>query len=358
MTEDSMNMTVKLDGVGESLEFSAVWLRDNCRCKDCYNYATKQRSIDVTLLSPFCFACHYFFENEKLHLTWGDGHKSTFDIAFLRQYSQLEQWPQPFLWKGEEAKSLVTAISLGKFNQLEGQEEVANSILRNGLAIVSGVEPTLSATQNVIERLAPIYHTLFGGMWEVGDSLEHRDTAYTKAAIGPHTDNTYFLYPAGLQVFHCLRHVGEGGETTLVDGFHAAMELKSTDPQSYATLAGTHVEAEYLEPARHHRATGPILRHRAGTTELEQIRFNCYDRSPRLPANANAFYSALRKLAAILRGADNEWKFKLEPGNVVFINNWRVLHGRASFSGTRNMVGAYVSMGEFLSRARVLKLIR
>ncbi|XP_072161924.1 uncharacterized protein [Bemisia tabaci] len=139
MTEDSMNMTVKLDGVGESLEFSAVWLRDNCRCKDCYNYATKQRSIDVTLLSPFCFACHYFFENEKLHLTWGDGHKSTFDIAFLRQYSQLEQWPQPFLWKGEEAKSLVTAISLGKFNQLEGQEEVANSILRNGLAIVSGV---------------------------------------------------------------------------------------------------------------------------------------------------------------------------------------------------------------------------
>jgi hypothetical protein len=36
-----------------------------------------------------------------------------------------------------------------------------------------------------------------------------------------------------LQVFHCLHHNSEGGETLLVDGFRAAYDLKQTHPESF-----------------------------------------------------------------------------------------------------------------------------
>lgn len=51
------------------------------------------------------------------------------------------------------------------------------------------------------------------------------------------------------------------------------------------------------------------------------------------------------------------WKHCLQPGTVVIYNNWRILHGRTSFTGKRFFGGCYVSMTEFLSKARILKLI-
>uniref|UniRef100_A0A8D8LZZ9 Trimethyllysine dioxygenase, mitochondrial n=1 Tax=Cacopsylla melanoneura TaxID=428564 RepID=A0A8D8LZZ9_9HEMI len=48
---------------------------------------------------------------------------------------------------------------------------------------------------------------------------------------------------------------------------------------------------------------------------------------------------------------------RFTPGRVLFINNWRVLHGRSSYRGQRTLTGCYVTMGNLLSRARMLKLI-
>ena len=44
----------------------------------------------------------------------------------------------------------------------------------------------------------------------------------------------------------------------------------------------------------------------------------------------------------------------LEPGWVLIVNNWRVLHGRTAFSGERSVVGCYISRTDFLSAAGVL----
>lgn len=50
-----------------------------------------------------------------------------------------------------------------------------------------------------------------------------KDTAYTSEFLEPHTDNTYFTEPAGIQALHMLSHTeGSGGESSLIDGFNAA----------------------------------------------------------------------------------------------------------------------------------------
>lgn len=38
------------DYPGQNLKLASIWLRDHCRCKECYNHSTKQRLLDLTKL--------------------------------------------------------------------------------------------------------------------------------------------------------------------------------------------------------------------------------------------------------------------------------------------------------------------
>lgn len=90
-------------------------------------------------------------------------------------------------------------------------------------------------------------------------------------------------------------------------------------------------------------------------------RYNLYDRSPRVPfpaSESNLFYKGVRRLAVAISRLEGRWSLLLEPGTVAFINNWRVLHGRSAYLGQRSMCGAYIAMGDLLSRARCLQLIQ
>lgn len=91
---------------------------------------------------------------------------------------------------------------------------------------------------------------------------------------------------------------------------------------------------------------------------IKIIRFNICDRSPLPPShNINEFYESYAHFVEILKREEMYWRFYLQPGTVVIYNNWRILHGRTSFQGKRFFGGCYVSMTEFLSKARTLQLI-
>lgn len=51
------------------------------------------------------------------------------------------------------------------------------------------------------------------------------------------------------------------------------------------------------------------------------------------------------------------FKINLRPGTLLFIDNWRVLHGRMSYTGRRNLGGCYIGRSEWLSKAKVLGLM-
>lgn len=69
------------------------------------------------------------------------------------------------------------------------------------------------------------------------------------------------------------------------------------------------------------------------------------------------FYSDLQHLSAEIESPENEWWFKLNPGTVVIFDNWRLLHGRAAYTGRREIAGCYVARTEFQSVARTMGLI-
>lgn len=69
------------------------------------------------------------------------------------------------------------------------------------------------------------------------------------------------------------------------------------------------------------------------------------------------FYADLRIWANEMENTENRIVFKLNPGTVLFFDNWRLLHGRNAFTGKRAIVGAYVSKAEYDSKLRIHGLI-
>jgi trimethyllysine dioxygenase len=109
---------------------------------------------------------------------------------------------------------------------------------------VEGIEATPVATENLLLSIGPIRNTHYGGFYDFTSDLSSKDTAYTSESLEPHTDNTYFTEAAGLQALHLLSHTdGEGGESSLVDGFMAATRLFEDDRAAYAMLSKNAVYA-------------------------------------------------------------------------------------------------------------------
>ncbi|XP_066999579.1 trimethyllysine dioxygenase, mitochondrial isoform X2 [Anabrus simplex] len=347
-------------------QFNYIWLRDHCRCEKCYNHTTNQRKLNILDIPTDIEPESYSVKDELLHITWPDGHHSQYPLSWLKENTYSNYYDaQKSKWipwnKGNVNTCGVAKVDLKEYSQTQsGLREVVKSLVTFGVAFVQNVPPTVEATEKVVENISHVHRTFFGDMWEFSNVMSHSDTAYTTEALGAHTDNTYFTEASGLQVFHCLQHNGEGGETLLVDGFNAAKKLKETHPDSYHRLSKMAIESEFLEPGRHYSCTGPILQLHPVTGELQQIRFNLFDRAPVKTLQADQvmqFYKDLQILANIIADPDGEWWFKLQPGTVVFINNWRILHGRAAYTGHRRMAGCYVGHADWISKARVLGLL-
>ncbi|RZF40007.1 hypothetical protein LSTR_LSTR002410 [Laodelphax striatellus] len=351
------HLEVITDGSSSTLKLNYFWLRENCRCEKCFNNTTNQRHLTIIDLPDDVKPDSCSFNDGKIKILWSDKHNSIYSLDWIIKYSQPEILPDPILWSGKLSEA--TTITCNDLNSKTKVADLIRSLIVYGVGFVNGLEPTIDSTEKVVTSMFPVQRTFFGDMWKVEKYLTFLDTAYTNEFIGAHTDNTYFNDAAGLQIFHVMKFE-EGGQSLLVDGFRAVNDVENVNPDFVKCLKNVKVESYYSDETRLITHFDSILKY-SPCNRLNQIRYNLYDRSPRmvpLPAEQQGlFYRSLRCLARNIQNPNGEWWLKLEPGTAVFINNWRVLHGRASYKGSRILGGCYVSMGDFLSKARMLKVI-
>ncbi|KAG6448110.1 trimethyllysine dioxygenase, mitochondrial [Manduca sexta] len=350
----------------KKITFESCWLRDHCRCVSCYHANTFQRAKHL-LEIPEATIVKVEYDKNQLIVKWSDEHESAYKSDFLSQFDY-KTWKEsrrlkPILWRGQKVNEKITKIHVDEFlKSVEGQRSVFQSLLDYGVALIEGVKPSLEATEIVCKALGGVQHTIFGGMWQFTTKAVHADTAYTNLPLAVHNDNTYFTEAAGLQILHCIEHTsGIGGETILVDGFYGANCLKEDHPEDFEFLTMFDVEAEYIEEGHHHTFAAPVIQIDKKTQDLKQIRFNVYDRSAMAFSSneeCKLYYRSLRNLSRYYEDPLSQWQFKLTPGTVMVMDNFRVLHGRTGFSGTRVLCGSYVARSDWLDRARSLKLIQ
>ncbi|OWP04030.1 trimethyllysine dioxygenase [Marssonina coronariae] len=347
---------------------------DNCRCEKCMNQDTMQRAIDTFSIPAKILPKEVQTNKEGLKVTWAhDGHVSNYTWDWLLRHrsrtipavSKQENLDPLKYWGssiGLEAPSVpYDEIMAGD----KGVGSWTDKIRQYGFCYVDGCPATPEATKKLLERIAFIRVTHYGGFYDFTADLTMKDTAYTNFALPAHTDTAYFTDPAGLQMFHLLSHTeGDGGESLLVDGFKAAKTLLDENASAYDILSRTPVtwhasgnEGITITPAK----KMPVLNFQdlkeGQIPRLLQIRWNNLDRGvvalrEDYGMGAEKWYKAAAKWNEILNRKEMQYWAQMKPGSPLMFDNWRVLHGRSAFTGKRRVCGGYINHDDYVSRWR------
>ena len=73
---------------------------------------------------------------------------------------------------------------------------------------------------------------------------------------------------------------------------------------------------------------------------------------------SRSYYKAIKNFADIIENTENELWYRLKDGELLFIDNFRVMHGRSQFNGDRQLLTAYVPHDDWISKAAIFKLIK
>jgi len=358
------------------LRFPAVWLRDNCPCPDCVAPGTTQKVKDITDMPNGVAITHTVHADDSVTVTFApDQHRSAFSRSWLAGNAPGgDSDPDE---RTEDAKELWLAADLepstGRFPQAswprylgEPAERIRalEAVLRVGFVLLRGVPAEPGAVLEVAASFGFVRETNYGRLFDVRVEFEGPapgNLAYTSRAIRPHTDNPYRDPVPTVQLLHCLRAAGQGGETGLVDGFAAAGALRGTDPASFGTLTGTPAPFGYTDKETELRACQPLIE-LSPRGRVRGVRFNNRSMGPLRGSYAGitAFYAAYRRWAELLAEPGRQLNLRLAPGDCLVFDNTRVLHARTAFSLSagspgRHLQGCYADLDGLASTLAVRK---
>ncbi|MGI9645400.1 MAG: TauD/TfdA family dioxygenase [Ilumatobacteraceae bacterium] len=350
-------MTLDVDGALR--HFSWTWLRDHARDPSSYHAAAHQRLVPADVVAAVGRGTAAV-DAGVLVVTWPDA-AAEFGADLLaamgspaEMYGEVGRSPEP--WSGAELADRLERLDHRELVETEdGRRRALDGFGRDGVIVVTDVPLDLAATRAVLERFGYVRRTLFGDVWEYGSDGALDDTASTSLEIGPHTDGTYSNDAPGLLGLHCWQHAAEGGESVVVDGCRLAARLGAAEPDAFEVLCTTDVPGQYIGDGVHLVARRPVLRHEGG--RLVQVSFNHHDRAPFvLPEpTMRQLFDALHRFDRITRQADNTFALSLRRGDMLLLDNWRVLHARRAFSGERRFAGGYVNREDIESTMRLTR---
>jgi gamma-butyrobetaine dioxygenase len=357
-------LTVAWLSGGES-RYPFIWLRDNCRCANCRDPRNGQRLFDALDLPLEPRPAEVELAEGSVIIRWsGEHHESRYSADWLAAHdlsghARAKRRTSLRLWGAEIANDLPQADWPRVLAEPAEELRLLDGLGAYGFALLRKVPVEKGQVAAVGDRLGHVRVTNYGQLFDVVSLPNPNNLAFTAAALGVHTDNPYRDPTPGLQLLHCLEAGAPGGDTLLVDGFRGAAELRRRQPEEFAILARLPLPFHFADAKADLRATTPII-----STDFEgavtAVHFNNRSMAPLdLPEEQILpWYRAYRRFAAILREPAGELRIRLQPGDLIIMENNRALHGRTAFDpsrGRRHLQGCYVDKDGVESRRRVLQ---
>jgi len=359
---ESLNKGLNVYWSDNSLSFYPwFWLRDHSESKVDLHPDTKQRQIDLfsESLSDTVTKIWLDESSENIFIKWDDQCESSLSYKLLQIMSvptipQSNALNSSCIWNSSDEIKDFPEITYQELMTNEGVKTWLNHIQRVGFAIVTETPRAPEITKELMERIAYIRNSIFGGFSVWDNKLESPDdTAFTSLAIEPHTDGTYVYDAPGLQTLHCIKRDSIGGENQLIDGLAIAEKMRHENPDAFNILCNVNIPGRYIKPDTYLEAHRPLFRV-TDNGDIIQVSFNNHDRAPfRLENDLMAkFYDAYKIFHNLANDSSRQFEFMLDPGKVLTFDNWRLLHARSSLTGYRQLCGGYHNREDFESKLR------
>jgi gamma-butyrobetaine dioxygenase len=290
----------------------------------------------------------------RLRVAFTDGHVAHLDVPGIERAlgwrDDPEEPPAPEPWTQPLAQFPYVDWHDITFDpsteRLDAVIDCLTAFYRHGYVVFRNTPAEVGTVARVADRMGYIVGQNFGWVFDVEAKPSPTDLAYTAIELLAHSDEPYRQPAPGIQLLHCICNEAPGGDSTLVDGLAAALALESEHPDWHAALVETEVEWRYDMGSDTVVGRGHMLEYdRHG--RYRQIRLNTKldEPIPRPGVDMDGFYAGRRWLGAWTNDPAHQVTFRLEPGDVMFMDNHRALHGRTAFDptrGRRHLQGCYI----------------
>lgn len=323
-----------------------IWLRERTTEPGTIDEGNHQRlfapaAIDLDLTATFLES-----SGASTVITWSDGHIQTVrHEAIAVELGWVDDPvapPSPEPWATEPRPFPRFCWPTTDSDMLS----VLSAFWRWGFAVLTDTPTEPGTLEELAGAFGTVRPTNFGMLFDVFSKLNPVDLAYTPLELKAHTDNPYRRPVPGIQFLHCLQNDAEGGESTLVDGLSAFLELRGLDVEGHNALCSTPVTYRYDFGDQHLADRSPILEtdingQFAGIRNSDRVDFvDAVDAEI-----LSTFYRGRSELRALLNDPARRATFLLSKGDLMMMDNRRLLHGRLSYSlesGSRHLQGCYI----------------
>ncbi|SHM51512.1 TauD/TfdA family dioxygenase [Halomonas cupida] len=349
---------LSLPGPSGPLLFDALWLRERAPDADTLDPATGQRLIEAAELPLDLSITRLDSQEDLLTLEFSDGHLARFPMDDLCQAERPTSELCITLWDAQ-LDTLPRADFTSAVDDDQALLAMLEAIHQYGFVRVDGVPCEADGMQTLIDRIGPLRHTNWGGIADVRSVANAYDLTMTQRGLEPHTDNPYRDPIPGYIWLHCLTNAAEGGDSTLVDGFEAARRLREQQPQAFDCLTRVRPDFRYQDDSTRLASEGPLIE-TDGADTVRRVRYsNRTERVALLPSDQlREYYAARQAFYRLISSDELTLKLKLDPGQMLIMDNYRLLHGRTAFQlagGVRHLRQGYVDRDSTQSRHHWLR---
>lgn len=364
---DGINLTLNN---GATHTFPLTWIKDACRCDACFDKEHTFRKI----LTPFAKSqisdvaeLKVEISDELVTIKWqelrGKQHTTTIKISkFTTKNENITFDKASKLWSGQTLENFPKMNYDTFIKDENGLKEYLRLFKQYGFVILKDTPLEPESIITFSKRIAYIRESSFGYVADVEvGPLSEIHPAYQGDPLPLHTDLPYREKSPGLLVLHFLKTAdpktcGEnaGGKSLLSDGFYAAREAAKHNQLLFNILKRVEVPFAYHDPLSQltYRCQQPTISVKKWTNEVHEIHFSNFARQPIVETGVadvslTHFMQAIEMFSNIL--IKNQIEFFAEKGDLIAMNNRRILHARTAFDASkveRYMRTVYIDLDE------------
>ena len=355
------NNKVFFESKGLKKEIHPFWLRERVNGEKFVDKSTQQRLFDPTQLQENIQIKNLSLCNDFLEVNFNDGASTKIAVIdIFKEFSSINGIKQieKIKWDSSFSEQNTFEFDENLFETEEMYKALIN-FYQYGFVIFKNVPTRDNFIVKFANSIGSVRRTNFGEFFNVQSKLNPNDLAYTSLNLAPHTDNPYRNPVPCIQILQCIENEVSGGLSTLVDGYTVSEKLKQEFTDYYKILTEVKIRFQFIDQTI-------VLEDWAEMIQLDesgnfkQVRF-----SPRLDfvplidkEKLELFYSARKKLSELYNSENYKIEFKLLPGDLLMMDNYRLLHGRTKYDaneGNRFLQGCYIDYDSTEGRLKHLK---